>query len=105
MAVRAVSDAELSQVLAEHPRAVIKYHASWCGQCRLFGPKFAKLSNDPAFQDVVFLEVDAEHNPEARKAAGVTNLPFFATFRKGALVEADSTSKLERVQDMIQHLN
>ncbi len=53
---------------------------------------------------MVFLEIDAEHNPEARKLAGVTNLPFFATFKDGQLVKADFTSKVENVQAMAAEL-
>jgi hypothetical protein len=50
------------------------------------------------------LDVNAEENPETRKLAGVSNLPFFATFKNGVLVKADNTSKEESVELMIKEL-
>jgi len=49
----------------------------------------------------VFLEVNAEHNPEARKAAGVDNLPFLASFKGGALAEGSAASKEEYLRKLI----
>lgn len=101
MAVVNVTDADFKQVLADNPNVIVKYYADWCGSCKLFAPKFKRLSNDESNADVAFLEVDAENNPEARKAAGVDNLPFIATFKNGALVTGAATSKEEFVVEMI----
>jgi thioredoxin-like negative regulator of GroEL len=54
---------------------------------------------------VIFLDVNAENSPEARKKSGVTTLPYFAIFKNGALVEAISSSKEEAVVDLILKLN
>jgi thioredoxin 1 len=99
MAVNVTTDAEFGTQLAEHERVIVKYYADWCGACRLFAPKFRKLSENERFKDILFLDVDAERNPEARKLAGVTNLPFFATFRNGQLVHGDYTTKPETVEE------
>jgi thioredoxin 1 len=69
MAVVNVTDADFKQVLADHPNVIVKYYADWCGSCKLFAPKFKRLSNDENNAAVAFLEVDAENNPEARKAS------------------------------------
>jgi thiol-disulfide isomerase/thioredoxin len=102
MSVLTATDADFATKVSEHPVTVVKYFATWCGSCRLIAPKFEKLSNDEQFKDVTFLEVDAEANPEARKLAGVSNLPFFATFRNGQMVEGDFTAKIESVSEMIR---
>src|SRR4051794_3723012 len=104
MSVNQVSDAEFDAQLAAHPKAVVKYYADWCGSCKLFAPKYKRLATDERFNDVAFLDVNAEKNPQARKAAGVANLPFFAIFREGQLVEAISTSKEEAVVDLLSKL-
>ena len=41
----------------------------------------------------MFIDVNAEHNPEARKMAGVETLPYFAVFEQGVLKSKISTSK------------
>lgn len=104
MAVVAVTDSQFKQELETHPAVIVKYYADWCGSCKLFAPKFKRLSNDEQYSSITFLEVNAEESPEARQMAGVDNLPFFAIFRNGALVEGTATSKEEVVVAMLQKL-
>ena len=105
MAVLTVTDAEFKSELEGNKKVVVKYYADWCGSCRLFSPKYKRVSNEEEMQDVVFLEVDAEKNPEARKAAGVDNLPFLAAFKDGHLVEGSAGSKEEYLRSLIAKLN
>jgi thiol-disulfide isomerase/thioredoxin len=104
MNVITAGDADFKELLEKNENVIVKYYADWCGSCRLFAPKFKRLSGDERFQNVAFLDVNAEKSPEARKAAGVTNLPFFATFKKGVLVEGVPTGKEELVVEMLQKL-
>ena len=105
MAVEIVTDQDFTDKLSSYEKVVVKYFADWCGNCRLFAPKFRRLSEDERFEGVHFLDVNAEKNPGARKAGGVTNLPYFAIFEKGKLVEAGPMSKEEAVVDLIGKLN
>ncbi|WP_462249745.1 thioredoxin family protein [Ekhidna sp.] len=104
MAVQLMTDENFNSAIKENKKVVVKYFADWCGSCRLFSPKFRRLSEDARFSEVVFLDVNAENNPEARKLAGVTNLPYFAVFDGGELVNGIPTSKEETVVDMINSL-
>jgi thiol-disulfide isomerase/thioredoxin len=101
MAVTLHTDSDFVQALNANEKVIVKYFADWCGSCKLFAPKFKRLSNDERFAGIAFLEVNAEVSPEARKLAGVDNLPFFATFKNGQLVAAQSTSKEENVVDLL----
>jgi thioredoxin 1 len=102
--VHPVNDTDFNQHLTEHPKVIVKYYADWCGSCKLFAPKFKRLSGDERFADIEFLEVNAEQSPEARKAGGVDNLPFIATFKNGKLVKGSATSKEEYVVSMLSEL-
>lgn len=104
MAVVKITDDMLEEELTSSDKVVIKYFANWCGSCKLMAPKFRRLSNDERFSDVRFLEVNAEENEEARKLAGVNNLPFIATFHKGELQEGVATAKEEVIVNMIEKL-
>jgi thioredoxin 1 len=101
MAVLKVNDSEFKAALQAHDKVVVKYYADWCGNCRLFSPKFNRMAEDEKNAGIAFLDVNAEESPEARKLAGVSNLPFFAVFSKGQLVKGDFTSKQESVEGMI----
>lgn len=104
MSVALVTDENFKEHLSLRDKVVVKYYADWCGSCRLFAPKFRRLSNDERFADVAFLDVNAEENPEARKMAGVSNLPYFAVFKNGELVEAVASSKEAAVVELIEKL-
>ncbi|TNE81815.1 MAG: thioredoxin [Bacteroidetes bacterium] len=103
--VNKVTDQEFNEIINSSDKVVVKFYADWCGNCRLFAPKFRKMSDKDEYQDITFLDVNAEESPEARKLAGVSNLPFFATFKNGELVSSDFTSKEEIVERLIQTLN
>lgn len=105
MSVVKSTDSDFKKLIAENEKVVVKYYADWCGSCRLFSPKFNRLSDDERFKGTVFLDVNAEQNTEARKMAGVSNLPYFAVFKNGELVEGATTSKEEYLIEMLQKLN
>jgi thioredoxin 1 len=105
MPVTKATDADFRQLLDQHEKVVVKYYADWCGNCRLFSPKFKRLSEAEPNQEVAFLDVNAETSPEARKLANVTNLPYFAVFRNGELVDTLAASKEEAVVELIAKLH
>ena len=98
------TDQDFQEQLNNHPKAIVKFYADWCGSCKLFSPKFKRLNNDERFTEIGFLNVNAEENPEARKIAEVDSLPFFAIFKDGKLVEGSATSKEEYVISMLEKL-
>ncbi|MDN4164052.1 thioredoxin family protein [Cytophagales bacterium LB-30] len=105
MAVIVSSDVDFKQKVQESEKVVVKYFADWCGSCKLFSPKYRRLSEDERFAGITFLDVNAEENPEARKMANVSNLPFFAVFKNGELLETVTTSKEEAFVELLSHLN
>ncbi len=98
------TDQDFKTLLESNSKVVVKYFANWCGTCRLFAPKFKKLSDKEEYKDVLFLDVNAEENPEARRISGVSNLPYFAVFKNGELVASDSASKEEAVENLIKKI-
>jgi thioredoxin 1 len=98
------TDNDFNTILQNNPMVVVKYFANWCGTCRLFSPKYKKMSDKDEFKGIVFLDINAEENPDARKLADVHSLPFFAVFKNGQLLAADATSKEEGVEKLIKKL-
>ena len=89
----------LQDLVAKTKKVVVQYSASWCGNCRIMKPKFKKLASEN--EDVTFVLVDAEKSPESRKLANVSNLPTFATFVDGLLVNETQTNKAEDLSELI----
>ena len=81
----------LQDLVAKNEKVVVQFSASWCGNWRIIKPKFKKLATE--HETITFAFVDAENFPESRKLANVSNLPTFATFVNGKLVNETQTNK------------
>lgn len=100
--VHQVDDTNFEAKIKEGGIVAVKYYADWCGSCKLFAPKFRRISDEAEMSEITFLDVNAEQNEVARKMAGVDNLPFLAVFKDGVLVEGSATSKEEYFRTMIE---
>lgn len=105
MAVILATDQDFQSILEKNKKVAVKYYADWCGSCKLIAPKYRRLSDDERFNGTTFIEVNAELNENARKSAGVDNLPFFAVYKDGALVEGSATSKEDVIVEMLNKIN
>lgn len=89
----------LADIIAEHPTVLVQYSAGWCGNCRLMKPKFKRLAGEQV--NATFVIVDAEKFPASRKLASVNNLPTFASFKNGVLLNQVQTNKEEQLKILI----
>jgi thioredoxin-like negative regulator of GroEL len=81
---------------------MVQYSAGWCGNCRVMKPKFKKHADD--YSAMEFIMVDAEKFPESRKLANVSNLPTFAAFQNGQIINQIQTNKAESLKEFIDAL-
>jgi len=92
----------LADLITKNEKVVVQYSASWCGNCRIMKPKFKKLASEN--ESIAFILVDAENFPESRKLANVSNLPTFATFVNGQLINETQTNKQEVLIDLVNEI-
>lgn len=92
----------LQQIVADHEKVVVQYGATWCGNCRIMKPKFKKLAAEN--DDIPFYYVDAEKLPGSRKLAKVDNLPTFAVFKNGELLNQVQTNQAENLTNLLNEL-
>jgi thiol-disulfide isomerase/thioredoxin len=92
----------LEQLVSNNSKVMVQYGATWCGNCKLTKPKFKKLSTENT--DIVFVYVDAEKFPAARKLADVSNLPTFAGFVNGTLVKQSQGNKIEVIEEVLHEV-
>lgn len=97
-----LTEDNLQQILADNPKVMVQYGASWCGNCRIMKPKFKKLASEN--EDIPFFYVDAEKLPESRKMANVDNLPTFAAFENGAIKNQVQTNQTENLHTLFNEL-
>lgn len=98
-----LAEDQLQKIVSENEKVMVQYGASWCGNCRIMKPKFKKLASEN--ESIPFIYVDAEKMPESRKLANVDNLPTFAAFKNGELVNQVQTNQADSLQNLFQELN
>jgi len=89
----------LREIVENEETVFVQYSAGWCGNCRIMKPKFKKLASEQ--EGTSFVVVDAEKFPESRQLAKVDNLPTFAAFRNGELVNQVQTNKFDVLKALI----
>jgi len=89
----------LQELVNQNETVLVQYSAGWCGNCRIMKPKFKKMANEN--ENIPFVLVDAEKNPEARQLADVSNLPTFAAFKNGRLHEQVQTNKADLLKSFV----
>lgn len=92
----------LAEIINDNEIVFVQYAASWCGNCKIMKPKFKKLASEN--EGMKFIIADAENFPESRKLANVNNLPTFAAFKGGKLVNQIQTNKLDPLAQLVNEV-
>jgi len=97
-----LTEDNLAEIVANNESVIVQYGASWCGMCRIIKPKFERLSTEN--KEINFYYVDAEEFPGSRELATIENLPTFAGFKNGKLVKQVTSSKEEKIVEVINEI-
>ena len=97
-----LTEDNLGEMVAREKLVLVQFSAGWCGNCRIMKPKFKKFSE--MHENVPFIYVDAEKFAESRKLADVSNLPTFAAFKGGKLVNQVQTNKATILSEFIDEI-
>lgn len=97
-----LNEDNLQSIVSKNETVIVQYSATWCGNCRIMKPKVKKLASE--LEAVTFVIADAEKFPESRKLATVDNLPTFATFKNGTLVNQVQTNKFDVLKTLVNEV-
>lgn len=92
----------LAEIVEGNDVVLVQYSATWCGNCRIMKPKFKKMASEN--EGVTFIVADAEKFPESRKLADVSNLPTFAAFKGGKLLNQVQTNKTDALTQLVNEV-
>ncbi|MFH1750186.1 MAG: thioredoxin [Candidatus Micrarchaeota archaeon] len=64
---------------------IVDYWASWCGPCKIMGPRFEELSDEMG--NVKFAKLSTEEEPELAGSFEVMSIPTLILFKDGKEVD------------------
>lgn len=79
---------------------VIDFTASWCGPCKAIAPLYKELSEE--YDDVVFLKVDVDENPDTAAKYSVSAMPTFLYIQRGVVVDRLMGANPAKLREMIE---
>ncbi|MCL6261052.1 thioredoxin family protein [Aquiflexum sp. TKW24L] len=100
--VEEITEDNLQAIVESNERVVVQFSAGWCGNCKVMKPKFKRFASE--HEDISFVVVDAEKFPNSRKLAKVDNLPTFASYKGGSLLNQIQTNKAELLKGLIDEI-
>ena len=72
------------EVLEQQGLVLVDFYADWCGPCRIVAPIIEELSTQ--MQEVKFVKVNVDENPQLAQQYGVFSIPTFVIFKDGQKV-------------------
>ncbi|AII54166.1 thioredoxin family protein [Hymenobacter sp. APR13] len=102
--VHDVNDEQLRQLTHEHLKVFAKFTSENCDTCELLAPPFAKFSDDEEFKTILFVRLNSDENPVAKKIMQEKVAPFFVSYCQGRLLECDMLTTEVDVLSMLQRL-
>jgi thioredoxin len=79
---------------------VIDFTATWCGPCKVIGPKYDQISVDNPH--IVCLKVDVDEGEEVAQAHDISSMPTFQLFKGGKKVGEMSGSEYHKLTALIE---
>jgi thioredoxin 1 len=89
-------------------KVFVKVYTDWCGPCKSIAPKIEELSVNPAYQDIMFVQLNGERIEEnLKKFINVSAVPIFFGFVAGRqlgdyVVGPDMKKIVEKLDEMSQ---
>ncbi|KAJ1830829.1 glycerol ether metabolic process [Coemansia sp. RSA 2706] len=96
------SKEQFAKLIKDNEFVAIDFTATWCGPCKLIGPKFNEFSVEN--QEVVFLKVDVDALSEIAQEYNIRAMPTFKFVRNGKevgeLVGANPTNLKKKLAEL-----
>lgn len=98
------NDENLRRLIHDHLKVFVKFTSQNCEICDQLAPPFTKFADAQAFEPILFLRLNSDENPVARKIMQQKSAPFFVSYCQGRILECDMLTTEQQVTDMLRRL-
>lgn len=97
-------DDHLRRLIHEHLKVFAKFTSPNCATCEALAPPFARFVEAPENAGILFLRLNTDENPVARKMMDQQAAPFFVSYCQGHLLECDALTEEAEVVAQLERL-
>ena len=97
-------DDHLRRLTHEHLKVFAKFTSENCAICESLSPGFAKFVDSPDNVGILFVRLDTDQNPVAKKMMQEKAAPFFVSYCQGRLLECDALTEDAQVMAQLDRL-
>jgi thioredoxin 1 len=98
-------DEQLRRLIHEHLKVFAKFTSENCTTCEALAPPFAKFVDDPDNVGILFVRLNSDENPVAKKMMQEKVAPFFVSYCQGRLLECDALTEETQVLAQLHRLH
>jgi thioredoxin 1 len=99
-----IDDDQLRRLTHEHLKVFAKFTSPNCSTCEALAPPFAKFVTVPENAGILFVRLNTDENPVARKMMNQRAAPFFVSYCQGRLLECDALTEETEVEGQLARL-
>jgi thiol-disulfide isomerase/thioredoxin len=97
-------DEQLRHLIHEHMKVFAKFTSENCDVCAALAPPFSKFVDKPENVGILFVRLNSDENPVAKKMMQEKVAPFFVSYCQGRLLECDALTEEAQVEDQLKRL-
>ena len=97
-------DEQLRHLIHEHLKVFAKFTSNNCAACDALTPPFAKFVDEPENTGILFIRLNSDQNPVAKKLMEQRIAPFFVSYCQGRLLECDALTEEAQVVAQLARL-
>ena len=76
---------EFQTIISQNYKVAVDFTASWCGPCKMIGPKFEEMAADSTYSRWKFIKVDIDDGEEIASELNIQAMPTFMFYVNGKL--------------------
>ena len=97
-------DEHLRRLIHEHMKVFAKFTSEDCTVCETLAPPFTKFVDAPENVGILFVRLNSDQNPVAKKLMQEKIAPFFVSYCQGRLLECDALTEEAQVVAQLDRL-